>query len=427
MNCAVFQARQILIATTGTHGDVVPYLALAKGLKQAGHHVKLVASNEFASMAREYGVAFASIGVDSMDFFRSQEGRQLAGGNVFALMRAMKQFFIPAVDKMLHATWREAQGADLIIYNYAVLSGSHIMEKLQIPGIVCSYLPVLHPSTKFPLFGLPNLGKILNKWSYALNRLSSLPYHKVIQQWRKNILDLPPRWRFANDLVVNKQPVAAMYNCCPHILDTGDHHTRHVKTTGYWFLDETPKKYQIPDKLQQFLQAGAAPVYVTFGSVPHKNIRQLIRMVVQALELTGNRGVLGLGASEWLDLDLPDTVLAVEYVPYDWLFERVKAVIHHGGYGTIMSVLRAAKPALICPFFQDQPFWGKRLYQLGLGGQPIAPQHLSAETLAKALREMCSDSLMQERLAALKEKIMNDRGVSTAVQFVQTILDERLR
>ena len=53
----------------------------------------------------------------------------------------------------------------------------------------------------------------------------------------------------------------------------------------------------------------------------------------------------------------PERVLLVDAVPHDWLFPRVRGVVHHGGAGTFAAGLLAACPTLIVPFFGDQSFW----------------------------------------------------------------------
>lgn len=60
--------------------------------------------------------------------------------------------------------------------------------------------------------------------------------------------------------------------------------------------------------------------------------------------------------------------------------------------------LRAGLPALICPFFGDQPFWGKRVYQLGVGPEPIPQKKLSVESLTRALRRLTGDVVVRQRV-----------------------------
>jgi len=61
----------------------------------------------------------------------------------------------------------------------------------------------------------------------------------------------------------------------------------------------------------------------------------------------------------------------LEAAPHDWLFPGMKAVVHHGGTGSTMAGLRAAKPTVICTFLGDQPLWGKVVHDAGLGPAPV--------------------------------------------------------
>ncbi len=80
-------------------------------------------------------------------------------------------------------------------------------------------------------------------------------------------------------------------------------------------------------------------------------------MVVQALARAGQRGVLSAGWGGLKAADLPKSVFMIGSVPFDWLFPRTAAVVHHGGAGTTSMGLRAGIPSIITPFMGDQPFW----------------------------------------------------------------------
>jgi len=47
-------------------------------------------------------------------------------------------------------------------------------------------------------------------------------------------------------------------------------------------------------------------------------------------------------------------------------FQKMAAVVHHGGASTTAASLRAGVPSIIVPFFADQPAWGQRLADLGV-------------------------------------------------------------
>jgi sterol 3beta-glucosyltransferase len=65
----------ITLMTTGTLGDVQPYLALGMGLRQAGHRVRLATQRLFETLVRSYGFEFAPITGDFQQLLASDEGQ----------------------------------------------------------------------------------------------------------------------------------------------------------------------------------------------------------------------------------------------------------------------------------------------------------------------------------------------------------------
>jgi sterol 3beta-glucosyltransferase len=118
-------------------------------------------------------------------------------------------------------------------------------------------------------------------------------------------------------------------------------------------LDEAPD-WTPPPALQNFLQSGSPPVYIGFESMGSRNPEETADLILQAIALTGQRAILQSGWGG--KTDLPDTVFIVDSISHSWLFPRVAAVVHHGGAGTTAAGLRAGVPAIVIPFFGDQPF-----------------------------------------------------------------------
>lgn len=97
------------------------------------------------------------------------------------------------------------------------------------------------------------------------------------------------------------------------------------------------------------------------------------------------------------------------------------AVIHHGGAGTTGAAFRAGVPQIICPFFGDQPFWGRRVVALGVGPQPIPRKRIRVHTLASAIQSATSDAGMRERAVNLGHKIYSEHGVERAASVITTL------
>ncbi len=145
---------------------------------------------------------------------------------------------------------------------------------------------------------------------------------------------------------------------------------------------------------------------------------------ITALQKTGQRGLIATGWGGLNVRSLPESIFKLESAPHDWLFERVTAVIHHGGAGTTAAGLRAGKPTIICPFMGDQPFWGRRVAELGVGVEPIPQKKLNADNLAAAIEKVTSDTAMQRRAAELGQKIRAEDGVAKSVAFIEQFFQQ---
>ena len=158
-----------------------------------------------------------------------------------------------------------------------------------------------------------------------------------------------------------------------------------------------------------------------FGSMGERRPAETTALVVEALRQTGRRAVLVTGWGGLDATDLPDNIYAARAIPHSWLFPRVAAVVHHGGAGTTAAGLRAGVPTIVVPFFGDQPFWGRRAADLGVGPQPIPRKKLTAEKLAAALEQALTDGRMQHRAAVLGEQIRAEKGVARAAEIISGI------
>lgn len=106
-------------------------------------------------------------------------------------------------------------------------------------------------------------------------------------------------------------------------------------------------------------------------------------------------------------------------IPHSWLFPKMAAVVHHGGAGTTGAGLRAGIPSIITPFFGDQPFWGHRVYELGVGPKPIPRRQLTVESLAEAVHIAVSDTVIQKNAVHLGELIRAEDGIARAVAVIE--------
>lgn len=413
---------KITLLTIGTRGEVQPCIALGLGLQAAGHQVNIATHATFETFVRDPGLGFSPINVDIEGFLNSKDGRAImdSGHNLARTFQIFARTVKSLVLQIGTDCWAACQGADAILYTIGgFFFAPSIAEKLKVPTIGTYPYPASQPTRAFPNMFSPiqrNLGGTINRWTHVMiDALYWLPLRSTINQWRQEQLGLPPLGANYPKQVRQRQ-MPMLYGFSPNVVpkppDWGDH----VEVTGYWFLDGSAD-WQPPTDLVDFLEAEPPPVYVGFGSMSTREPEETTDLILQALAYTKQRGVLVTGWGGVAGISTSD-VFVIDRVPFDWLFPQMAAVVHHGGSGTTAAGLRAGVPSIVVPFFMDQPFWGQRVADLGVGPQPIPHRRLSVERLAAAITTAITDKEMQRRAAALGECIRAEDGIARAVEVI---------
>jgi UDP:flavonoid glycosyltransferase YjiC (YdhE family) len=404
---------KICILTIGTRGDIQPYIALGLGLKTSGHEVTIATLGEFEALVVKHGLHHAKLRGDFLKVAQSAQGEpSKQRPNPLKLIR---QYTEMAKDT-LEDEWESAKDAELFIYNPAAIGAFDIAEKLGVPTFAAFPAPLYSPTKEFPspFFPFRNLGPF-NKLSHKFfAKLAPAIYRSSINEWRRDVLGLPPT---KSGEMLRGKPVTKLYAYSEVVVPRPSDWDESSVVTGYWFLD-TPGEWQPEPALVKFLRDGPPPVYVGFGSMSILGGANKIPIVLEALELAGQRGVLADGDEGRSPAMLSENVLRINAVPHDWLFPQMAVVVHHGGAGTTGASLRAGKPAVICPFVGDQTFWGYRVAALGAGPSPIPKGKLTAESLAAAIKRAVTDEGMRQRAVSLRQNICEEDGVGRAVALI---------
>jgi UDP:flavonoid glycosyltransferase YjiC (YdhE family) len=97
----------------------------------------------------------------------------------------------------------------------------------------------------------------------------------------------------------------------------------------------------------------------------------------------------------------------------------MKALVHHGGAGTTHNGVLAGKPTFIIPQFFDQPYWGARIHELGLGPPPVRLRKLTSRILAGALEDITTEPSYQEAATVLQDKLLHEDGLGLAADIIE--------
>ena len=72
------------IITTGSRGDVQPFIALALALMEKGHQVTVITNENFRAFVEGFGVSYRPITGDTEKIINSPEAlKLLEGGSIF--------------------------------------------------------------------------------------------------------------------------------------------------------------------------------------------------------------------------------------------------------------------------------------------------------------------------------------------------------
>jgi sterol 3beta-glucosyltransferase len=413
----------ISILCAGSRGDVQPYLGLAVELRKLGHPVRIAVTKDYAELVRRYKIDcftmnadFESVGVDPQMIRQAQQADNPL--KMFLSFQQMKHYAVHLVEEYFAA----CEGSDLVVYHPGATIGYFAAQKLGFPAVLASPFP-LHKTrqqTSVVLYGKVRSNPLINTVSYILlQRMLWMAAASSLKSfWKEKFGHLPQDFGIPferhNDV---RHP--ALVSCSNHVFARPSDWNEHIHQLGYWFVEE-PEEYIPHQALADFLASGEKPVYVGFGSMFNRDeTTRTTRIVIEGLTLAGKRGILsGMGTLP----DLAKTMLPVENIPHTWLFERMAAVVHHGGAGTSAAGFRAGVPSLILPHALDQYAWAQRSFELGVGAKPIPIKKLTPENFAEALQLALQPAIV-EKARELAHKIEIEDGARRSARLIASLLE----
>lgn len=402
---------KITVVAMDTRGGIQPYVALSLGLKAAGHEVRAVAPSDLAAMFSDAGIAVTVLSGSIEAVVRGSGGATERGAFASILLAARE--LPPRIVAWTKEALAGCEGSDVITGGIGgMVVALAVAEKLGVPFIEAHLQPVGVHAETFPGVLVPAmpswLGSVGRSVSHQLTDLMLWgPFKGPMMTARSKVLGLsgPPRMN-------TDQPV--LYGFSRHVIEMPSQGDRARHVTGYWTLKTAPD-WSPPPALEAFLAREGPVVSIGFGSMANQDPDAVTEMVLGAVRDAGVRAVLLSGWGGLKALPEAREVFCADALPHDWLFPKMRAVVHHGGAGTTGAGLRAGVPSIVVPFTMDQPFWASRVHALGVGPKPIPRPKLTRASLAVALRSAVADDAMSERARALGEKVRAEDGVANAV------------
>jgi sterol 3beta-glucosyltransferase len=309
------------------------------------------------------------------------------------------------------------EGAEAVLMHPFALHAMHHAEARRLPAILVSLIPVVPSRVQAPLF-FPRAPA----WGWLRSYVTNLSLEKIYQtvahihEPHRRALGLGPLGpNIIRTLRRRRIPCVQLYSA--HVSPRPPDWEDDVHVTGFCFLP-APSDY-VPERgLAQFLAGGEAPIYVGFGSMTGRDPEELAKTAIAAIRRARVRAVLCTG---WGGLSRGiggDDVFVVDDVPHDWLFPRVRSVLHHGGAGTLAAGLRAGRPTGIAAFFADQPFWGEMAARAGVGPRPLPKRSIDANRLGDMIERLVGDESYARAAERMQAALAREDGAGAAAEVI---------
>ncbi len=412
-------ALRIVIATLGSHGDVHPFLALGRTLRQRGHEVRLIAPAMYEPLARLVGLKFVPVGTAEQFERHSSRADLWHPRKGFLVMAEAAGEFVPEYYRAIVDNCEP--GKTILVLSSLVLAGRVAQEVLKVPTVTIHLSPSvfrsdLKPSKTPPLPLADWMPKAWNHLVFTavdflmIDRALGGPINKLRASiGLRPVKHILGKWIHSPDRVIGLFPE---WFTAP----ASDWPAQTV-LTGFPLYDEaeiTP----IDSELEKFLKSGEPPIAFTPGSAMRHGER-FFGAAMEACRILGRRGLLVSLHARHLPVRLPKGIRHVKYAPFSRLLPRCAAIVHHGGIGTSSQAMAAGVPQLVAAMGFDQADNAMRLKQLGVA-EILPAARFTARAAATALEDAMDPIHRANCLVVQKRFDGEDPMVKTAEVIEQT-------
>ncbi|MBN3002859.1 glycosyltransferase [Chromobacterium alkanivorans] len=380
----------IIVASSGTGGDMQPFIALARGLAARGRRVLLLAPELQEEMARAAGLPYRLFGereqeqavLDNPDLWHERKGWGVLWDGL-----------IPQLDAIRQAVQALPEDEDCMVLCHPILVPMAALARAARPDlrIVTAYLAPSNLCSRYDLLtmgslripgwlppaGAGLLWRLLHRWFNGL----TLPGLNAARAQ----CGLPPAPHFFEHML--KTPNASV-SLFPRWFAAMQPDWPRPFFEGGFLPPAAPAGPGLCAELETFLAVGDAPIVFTPGT-GHRHAAAFFDAALRALRRLGRRGVFVTPHAAQLPPALPDSVLWQAHAPFTALLPRAAALVHHGGVSTMADAMRAGIPQLIVPYGYDQFDNGQRAKRLGVA-EVLPAERVSARRMERVLARLLS-------------------------------------
>ncbi len=412
---------RLIIFTLGTSGDINPMVAVGKAMSARGYAITFLTSEYFKELIEIAGFEFVGIG-NKEEYLRGNQSSAWDAKNVmdnFIYYHAPA--FLPAYQYIEQLQNKESA----VLLSIGEQNGAVVAAvKYKIPYVKFSISPNLIFSAEKPPAPLC--------WQLP----KKMP--KFIQRMFVRYVDTKSMKLFYQHSEIEPYLELRKKLSCPVTYDRKTNAKLLIGFFPEWFgmrAKDWPKDlkligFPLSDPAHEsarfvfdsIIEEIGSPIVFTTGTgiSEAESVFREGRKICELLNLPG----LFVGSSGSKSV-LSDSALCrhIDYIDFEYALPKCRAIVHHGGIGTLSQAVRAGIPQLIRPIKYDQPDNANRIYQLGLGAF-IFPDHFKAGDASKILKAMIDAAPQNRALAIYSADIKRSNAIEKACDLIEKKIKE---
>jgi sterol 3beta-glucosyltransferase len=298
---------------------------------------------------------------------------------------------------------------DVVFYHPTALTAPIAAKYVKALSVLVEIIPVLSPTKEFASAGL---------WTSDLKFLNKLTYKGIELAEKLFFLETN---KLAKKLQVkNREHDLAISLVSPALIKRPHDWPKNSYVVGPWFQEKTE---ELSPEITDFVERKET-IYAGFGSMKKKNPLKLAETIIEACKELDLQLIINKG---WGGLELPsqykndDSIRYVNGISHTKIFPKVKAIMHHGGVGTVHAALRAGTASIIVPFIVDQPWWADRLHRLNLGPKALPLRKFTKKNVIKRIIET---SKYKDNVKDIAKLMHQDDGVNVTLDLITKNLNK---
>jgi len=401
----------ILLVSIGTRGDMEPFLAIGEMLKQKGHEVICLFPEQFRNLVEDSDMRFASLGSEFMEMLESDVGKFALGGGgskwkkILAYVKLAKMQY--KNNKQMIAKQHDVvtqEKPDRIIHNGKAMYPVIWEASNQGKTIYVSPVPYLHYVKHHTHIAFnSNYGEFFNKLTYKLADWGLVKTIMISVNWLE-ISDIRK-----SQIIKVLENHKIIYTISPQLFAKPSYWKKNLKVLGYHERNKT-LNWKPSNELLAFLEKHPKCILITFGSLTNPAPEEKTKIVLDILKRNRIPAIINTASGGLVEPNSYDKNLIhfVSRIPYDWIFPKLYAVIHHGGSGTTHMALKYGCATMIIPHIIDQFIWNKIIYQKGFGPQGIKISEITMVNLEPKVLELLNNSSYKQKAEQVAKQMENE-------------------